>query len=169
MRNGLLAEWRRGIVARGLAAAALLSVPVAVAAAIGFGTSVADLGEGLESLASGPDRSQATPQDTDSEAINSAIEAIATTPGANGPARGGGGVNGGGVPEDGGTGGGGGGAPPGGAPVAGGGQPGGAGDPAGGGGEVTDVTIPSGGGGVEDTVNDVLNGVSDTVSGLLGG
>ena len=49
MSKGLLAEWRREVVGRGLTAAACcLAVPVAVAAAIGFEGSLAGLGEGLD-------------------------------------------------------------------------------------------------------------------------
>ena len=58
MGNGLLAQWRRGVVARGLAAAALVSVPVVVAAAIGFETSLGGLADGLASGLGGPDDSQ---------------------------------------------------------------------------------------------------------------
>jgi hypothetical protein len=47
MGRGLLAWWRRRIVARGLAGVALLSVPVAVAALIGFGTSLSGVAGGL--------------------------------------------------------------------------------------------------------------------------
>jgi len=49
MRQGLIAEWSRGIAGRGLIGAALLTVPVMVAATIGFGGA-----NGLSSLASGP-------------------------------------------------------------------------------------------------------------------
>src|SRR5262245_22068825 len=64
MSNGLLAEWRRGIVARGLAGAALLAVPVAVAAAIGFGTSLSGVTGGLSALANGPDTTPAAQSPT---------------------------------------------------------------------------------------------------------
>jgi len=77
MRKGLLAQWRRGIVARGLAAAALLAVPVAVAATIGFGTSLSGLSEGLGTLASGPDQGQAE-QAAERDPIDTAISAVAT-------------------------------------------------------------------------------------------
>ena len=56
MGKGLLASWRRRIVARGMAGAALLAVPVAVAAAIGFGTSLSGVAGGLSAVASGPER-----------------------------------------------------------------------------------------------------------------
>src|SRR6266480_702928 len=55
MGKGLLAWWRRRIVARGLAGAALVAVPVVVAALIGFGTSLSGVAGGLSSVASGPD------------------------------------------------------------------------------------------------------------------
>lgn len=49
MRHGLIAQWSRGIAGRGLAGAMLLTVPVLVAATIGFGGA-----GGLSSLANGP-------------------------------------------------------------------------------------------------------------------
>lgn len=55
MGKGLLAWWRREIVARGLAGVALLSVPVAVAALIGFGSSLSGVAGGLSAVTSGPD------------------------------------------------------------------------------------------------------------------
>jgi hypothetical protein len=57
MGKGLLAWWRRRIVARGVAGAVLLAVPVAVAALIGFGTSLSGVAGGLSSVTSGPDAS----------------------------------------------------------------------------------------------------------------
>jgi len=156
MRNGLLAEWRRGIVARGLAAAALLAVPVGVAAAIGFGTSVAGLSEGLGSLANGPESSQALPATTDSDAIDTAITAIATTAPADSAAPGGR-TNGVG---------------PGGSEAPANNTPGGSSpqeSPAGGGGPATvvdppEVEVPNG-----NPVNDLVDGLNDTINGLLGG
>jgi|SRR5215218_521955 len=55
MGKGLLAWWRQQIVARGLAGVALLSVPVAVAALIGFGTSLSGVAGGLSAVTGGPD------------------------------------------------------------------------------------------------------------------
>jgi hypothetical protein len=55
MGKGLLAWWRQRIVARGLAGVALLSIPVAVAALIGFGTSLSGVAGGLSAVTSGPD------------------------------------------------------------------------------------------------------------------
>jgi hypothetical protein len=112
MAKGLLAEWRKGMVSRGLAAALLLAVPVGVAAAIGFEGSIGGLGEGLDSLTSGPGATQAGPG-AGTDPIDAAITALATTPGAGGPSgggngdgSGGGGVDdGGGAPGSGGPGG----------------------------------------------------------------
>jgi hypothetical protein len=47
MGHGLIASWRRRIVARGIAGAVLLAVPAAVAAAIGFVTSFSRVAGGL--------------------------------------------------------------------------------------------------------------------------
>ena len=55
MGKGLLAWWRRRIVARGLAGAALFAVPVAVAALIGFGTGFPGVPAGLSAVTNGPD------------------------------------------------------------------------------------------------------------------
>src|SRR4051794_41826596 len=55
MGKGLLAWWRRRIVARGLAGAALFAVPVAVAALIGFGTGFSGAIGGLSSVTNGPE------------------------------------------------------------------------------------------------------------------
>jgi hypothetical protein len=56
MRQGLIAQWHRGIVARGLVGACLLMIPVLVAATIGFG----GVPGGLSSLATGPSESAAS-------------------------------------------------------------------------------------------------------------
>jgi hypothetical protein len=116
MSNGMLAQWRRGIVARGLTGAALLAVPVGVAAAIGFGTSFSGLGTGLSALTSGPaDTSTQTTASTRSTALNRVLVALAGSPttssgGAGGAGAGGGsaggGTGGGGVGGGGGSGGG---------------------------------------------------------------
>ena len=80
MGKGLLAQWRRGIFARGLAGAAMLAVPVAVAAMIGFGTSLSGVSEGLGALASGPPT--ATPDDDPGRSrIDGALSAVATSTG----------------------------------------------------------------------------------------
>lgn len=51
MHQGLIAQWHRGVAAQGVAGAALLSIPVLVAATIGVGGGI---GGGLSSLATGP-------------------------------------------------------------------------------------------------------------------
>src|SRR5687768_5945812 len=146
MRKGLLAERRRGIVARGAAAALLLALPVGVAAAIGFEGSLGGLSEGLTALASGPDPSQAA-EDADGGAdpIDSAISALASPTGpGSGPGGGAPGAGGGTGPGTESPGGGGGGSP-GGAPGAPG-APGGPGGPTGGGDvnvDPPDVTAPN--------------------------
>jgi hypothetical protein len=163
MPKGLLAQWRRGIVARGLAAAVLLAVPVGVAATIGFGTSLSGLSEGLGALASGPARSQAEP-DTDRDAIDSAISALAsaTTGGSGGGQAG---APGPGVPVGGG---GDGGAPSGGstpddaapAPEASGGTSG-TEEPV----TVPEVDVPNSG---TDPIGGLLDGLGGAIDGLLG-
>ena len=163
MRKGILAEWRRGIVARGAAAALLLAVPVGVAAAIGFEGSLGGLGEGLTALASGPDSSQAAePGDGGADPIGDAISALVspTGPGSDsgqGPPGAGGGT---------GTGTGTGGESPGGDGGSGG-SPGGTGGPTGGGeGDVNppEITAPNG-----NPVGELVDGLGDSVGGLLGG
>jgi hypothetical protein len=111
MSKGLLAQWRRGIVARGFAAAALLAVPVGVAAAIGFGTSISGLTSGLSAIANGPDNPAPSSAATRPTALNRALAALAGTPtsaaGGGGGGDTGGGGSGGGVGNGGGDGGGG--------------------------------------------------------------
>ena len=175
MGNGMLAQWRRGMVARGLATATLLAVPVAVAAAIGFEGSLGGLYDGLDAVVSGPETSQSQPAATTSDATPAALAGPAAAAGA--PARGGGGNGGGGTGGAGDqttTGGGGGGGTGGG----GGGADGGSGDvnlPAGGE-DAGGVLDPAGGGaagGAVDNlggaVDDLVQGVNNTVGGLLGG
>jgi hypothetical protein len=60
MGKGLLAQWRRRVVARGLAGAAFFAVPVAVAAAIGFGSSLSGVAGGLGAIAEGPTSTSTT-------------------------------------------------------------------------------------------------------------
>jgi hypothetical protein len=163
MGNGMLAQWRRGIVARGLAGAALLAVPVGVAAAIGFGTSLSGLTTGLSAIASGPgDNSAQTSVKTRSTALNRALVALAGTPttaGGGGGGTGGGGSGGGVGDGGGGSGGSGGGT-----------STPGTGTPT----DTPDVNPPvdppvvdvEGGGGEADGL---VQAVSDTVSGLLPG
>src|ERR671919_1491693 len=88
MGKGLLAQWRRGIAARGLLGAALFAVPVAVAALIGFGTSLSGVAGGLSSFAEGPETT--TTSDTSPLKLNRAVAAIASRPeSASAPAGGG--------------------------------------------------------------------------------
>jgi hypothetical protein len=166
MPKGLLAQWRRRIVARGLAAAVLLAVPVGVAAAIGFGTSLSGLSEGLGALASGPARSQAEP-DGDRDPLDSAISAVATAttggrgggqadaPGTGVPVGGGGGdgdsPSGGSTPDE----------PPF-APEASGGTSG-TDEP----GTAPEVDVPNSAP-VTDPVGGLLDGLGGAVDGLLG-
>ena len=173
MGKGLLAQWRRGIFARGLAGAAMLAVPVAVAAMIGFGTSLSGVSEGLGALASGPPATQPTAaQDRGRAPIDGAISAVATSTGggdrsagAPAPAPPGG--------DDGGTGTGG--EPE--APAATPNRPGGSGGTGGGGGggaqqptaqPLPQVDVPTGdpgGAGLQGLLDDVGNAVNK----LLGG
>jgi hypothetical protein len=173
--KGLLAQWRRGIFARGLAGAAMLAVPVAVAAMIGFGTSLSGVSEGLGALASGPPATQPTAdRDRGRAPIDGAISAVATSTGGGGersaaapapaPPRGGG--------DDGGSGTGGGPEAPGATPTV---PDTGTGTGTGGGGtqEPTEQPVPQidvtpttpGGGGLQGLLDDVGNAVNQ----LLGG
>ena len=79
MGKGLLAWWRRRIVSRGLAGAALFAVPVAVAALIGFGTGLSSVAGGLTAVTSGPDAVPAAVQTTPSK-LNNAVVALADKP-----------------------------------------------------------------------------------------
>jgi hypothetical protein len=174
MGKGLLAWWRRRIVARGLAGAALLAVPVAVAAAIGFGTSLSGVAGGLSAVTNGPDAipaSQTTPGN-----LNRAVVALAGKPGAtlsgnpggssgpqvSSPSTSGGTV-GGSNTTSGSTGGGSGGVtgPLGGTGAPGINLPGGGGGGAGGGGQDAVNNIGSG-------VNNALGGLDNGLNGLLG-
>lgn len=177
MGKGLLPWWRRRIVARGLAGAALVAVPVAVAAAIGFGTSISGVAGGLSALTSGPDAVPASAQTSPSK-LNNAVVALAnrrTSSNGSAPTRGGSG--GGAVGGSNGTTGTG----------AGTGSGGGTGSSGSGGGSGSSsspligtnpprINLPGTGGGgggatdgVNDTVNNVIGGVNNTVNGLLGG
>jgi hypothetical protein len=75
MGKGLLAWWRRRIVARGLAGAALFAVPVAVAAAIGFGSSISGVAGGLTAVTNGPDAVPASAQ-TGPQNLNKTVVAL---------------------------------------------------------------------------------------------
>ena len=89
MGKGLLAWWRRRIVARGLAGAALFAVPVAVAALIGFGSGFAGVAGGLSSVTNGPEAAPASAQ-TGPTKLNRAVVAVANRQAA--PAASSGGV-----------------------------------------------------------------------------
>jgi hypothetical protein len=178
MGKGLLAQWRRGIATRGLLGAGLFAVPVAVAAAIGFGTSLSGVAGGLSAFAEGPEIT--TTADTSSRTLNRAVAALASRPEtASAPAGGGSGTS---------TGGGGAGSVPGdGTTTTGGGTTtgsGGSGGSTAGSAPVIsapDVEVPGTGGGtggdtVDSTVNNTVNGVNgvlqdlgNTVNGILGG
>jgi hypothetical protein len=172
MGKGLLAWWRRRILARGVAGAALFAIPVAVAAAIGFGTSLSGVAGGLSAVTSGPDAVPASAQTSTN--LNNAVVALAGKPsgsvrpssdsttgsgGSNGSVGGSNlGTTGGGSS----TGSGGSGNPVSSPVTLGGGGahvtlPGGSG---------TDPNSPSGT--VNGTVNNVLGGVNETITGLLG-
>jgi hypothetical protein len=178
MGKGLLAWWRRRIVARGLAGAALFAVPVAVAALIGFGTGFSGVAGGLSSVTNGPDAVPAAAQ-TGPSKLNRAVVALANRPaGSNGSASGndaGGGSSGGSSGTTDGTG-----------TESGTGTDTGTGTSGSGSGtQVPTVSTPSvpqvdlpgtgSGGAVGDTtdalngtVNNVLGGVNNTLNGLLG-
>jgi hypothetical protein len=165
----MLAQWRRGILARGLAGAALLAVPVAVAAAIGFGNSFSGLAGGLSALASGPDNPAPAAAGAAPRGLNRAVTALAGPPA---PSGGAGGGDGGGGNTGGGQGGT---TAPGGAT-----SPSGTGNGTSGGGggsQVPSVEVPpvggSGGGGdatggAGGTANGIINDVTDAVGGLVG-
>jgi hypothetical protein len=176
MGNGLLAQWRRRMVARGLAGAALFAVPVAVAAAIGFGTSLSGVAGGLSAVTSGPDAVPASAQ-TGSRNLNKTVAALNPKPSpssqSTGTSGGGGDSGGNSLPSGGGS-------------VGGGGSGGSSGSGGSGGGSgstpLPTITAPSapgvplpGGGSTSDTtdqidgaVNNLLGGVDQTVNGLLG-
>jgi hypothetical protein len=172
MGNGLLAEWRKGIVVRGLLAAALLAVPVSVAAAIGFEGSLAGLGGGLGSLADGPAETRLEADQTPAAStLGGTIGNVAAVGG-----RGGGGTPGGGSPSGvdaspvtGGA------APtPGSESAPGATTPGGEGGGQDGGSVLTpgsEVTGPGGApaAGPNNPVGQLLDDVNETVTGLLGG
>ena len=168
MGKGLLPWWRRRIAARGLAGAALFAVPVAVAAAIGFGTSISGLAGGLSAVTSGPGAVPASAQTSPSK-LNLALVAQANRQiGSNGSAssRGGGGRGG----STGTTG-------------AGSGSEGSGSGSGSGSSPVIDtstsppqINLPHTGGatdgvtnGANNTVNNLLGGVNNTVNGPLGG
>ncbi len=170
MGRGLLSWWRRRIVARGLAGAVLFAVPVAVAAAIGFGTSISGVAGGLSAVTSGPDAAPAAGQ-TGPNKLNHAVVALANRQtGSSGPASGGGGSSGGvGGSNTSGTGSGSDGS------TSSGGGSGGSSNPVIGTPAAPQITLPGTGGATDGvtntlngTVNNALGGVDKTVNGLLG-
>jgi hypothetical protein len=97
MRKGMLAQWRRGILARGLAGAGLLAVPVVVAGAIGFGNSFSGITGGLSAVANGPgSTSTSTATTAAPRRLDDAVVALADPAPAGGA---GGGNTGGGVAD----------------------------------------------------------------------
>lgn len=154
-----------------MAAAALLALPIGVAAAIGFEGSVSGLTGGLGSLASGPDTTTERAERDRDASLDTAVAAIAGGPGDRGSGSGWGdaaGSDGGGGESGGGS-----------APVTGVVQqaPQGAapGDTGGGGGQGQwPLGLPgggggAGGGGATNPVSQLLEGVNNGVTGLLGG
>lgn len=156
MSKGLLAQWRRGLLGRGLTGALLLAVPVTTAAVIGFSGGFGSVAGGLDELTTGPDDALTAAPAADD--LDAALVSVAGGPDADTPA-GGPGDN----PADDGPG-------PGPSPGA---------PPAPDDGNDTvpnpapDVPDLPGGGGASDTINDsvddVVGGVNDTVGGALGG
>jgi type IV secretion system protein TrbL len=86
MGKGLLAWWRRRIVARGLAGAALFAVPVVVAALIGFGTGFSGVAGGLSSVTSGPDPVPAASQTGPTKLTRGVVGLASKQAGTSGPA-----------------------------------------------------------------------------------
>lgn len=159
MGKGLLAWWRGRVVARGVAAAALLALPVAAAALIGFGGTIG----GLTAVTHGPESVNVSNPGRDH--LNRVVIALASPSGragtAGGTGRGGSGGGGGnGVPRA--T------------------SPSGVqgvdspeqNDNTGTANPSTPVQIPgtgAGPGSIGDTVNGVLNGAGNAVNSILGG
>ena len=173
MGKGLLAWWRRRIVARGLAGAALFAVPVAVAALIGFGASLSGVAGGISSFTNGPDAVPASAQ-TGPSKLNRALVALASSRSrGTGQSNGGSGGNLGGGTNGTGTGTG----------TSSGGSTGGGSGSSGSGSSLLQtptistpsapsVSLPGSSSGTGDTiggaVNNVLGGVGNTVNGVLG-
>ena len=78
MRKGLLAQWSRKIVGRGVAAAMLLAVPVGVAAVIGFSDGLGGVARGFDAL-DGPEP-QAVPPSASGRALDRALVSLAGGP-----------------------------------------------------------------------------------------
>jgi hypothetical protein len=77
MRQGLIAQWHRGIAARGLVGAMLLMIPVLVGATIGLG----GVGSGLTSLATGPSETAVggTPKVAGTDGSSKSIERLSAS------------------------------------------------------------------------------------------
>lgn len=76
MHQGLIAQWHRGVAAKGIIGALLLIVPVMVAATIGVGGGV---GGGLSSLATGPSKAAIGIDTATGEGKSRALDEISTT------------------------------------------------------------------------------------------
>jgi hypothetical protein len=180
MGNGLLAWWHRRTASCGLVGAALCVVPIAVAALIGFGTSLAGVASGFGALTTGPESTSVSAQTdpTDPSKLNRAVLALASKPGPSvgsnsdgdstvGGGRGptgdrtgtgtvGTGGSGGPVGSDGGSG-----SSTVSAPVGSGGSGSGGGSTS-----APSISLPSTGG-ATDTVNNTVNGVGSTAGGAV--
>jgi hypothetical protein len=178
MGKGLLAWWRRRIVARGLAGAALFAVPVVVAALIGFGTGFSGVAGGLSSVTNGPDAAPVASQ-TGPNRLNRAVVSLASKqtgstsdPASEGNAVGGPSGNSSDLNSSNGSGSSGSGSGSGTGSGSTGSQTPTVNTPS-----VPTVNLPNAGGpatsgttdAVNDTVNGLLGGVNDTLNGLLGG
>ena len=75
MRKGLLAQWRGRIVGRGMAAAALLAVPVAVAAVIGFSDGLGGVVRGFDAI-DGPEPAAAGAEAGPGGGLDAALVAL---------------------------------------------------------------------------------------------
>jgi hypothetical protein len=181
MSSGLLAWWHHRITSFGLAGAALSVVPVAVAAMIGLAAGLSGIASGLTSLTSGPDTDPASVpvQSRQAEAGESWELANKSTLSVGSNSGGGstvvdpgvGPTGAGKVLRTGGTGDSGGGSTT--STISAPGDSGGSGGSSGsGGGSSGSPTISSPGinlpglGGANDTVNDTVSGVNNTVSGV---
>lgn len=87
MQTGLLMQWRRSVARRGVAAAALLALPVGVAAAIGIGGGLGGLGAGFNTFPQGESEQAGSQARND---LTNALVALASANGLGpgGPARG---------------------------------------------------------------------------------
>ena len=161
-------------MARGLAGAALFAVPVAVAAAIGFGSSISGVAGGLTAVTSGPDAVPASAQ-TGPQNLNKTVVALSPKAGSTSPRGNNSGTGGSpGLRSGTGIGGTGGGT---GSSVGSGGSggSGSTGSPTGSTPSIPSVNLPGSGSGtnspndqINGAVNNVVGGVNQTLNGLLG-